>query len=535
MKMQHGSPAMKRILTAAMALCLLLSCLIPAFAQGNDYIEWPNTGKCGPNATYTLADGVLTISGTGEVTKHYDEWPRELYSPTKLVIEEGITSLSLTTFYLTNIIQADLPDSLTYIGAMAFSNTPWKNAQTDEFVIVGGGVLLDYNGPGGEVTVPDTVCSIAGSAFAGSEITSITVGDSVKQIGSYAFSHCSKLEHVSISNTISDIEENILEDTPWLNAQTEEFVLVGDNVLIAYKGPGGAVTVPDTVHAISRYALRYYQGTEDLQEIPLTELTIPDTVVKIAASAFEGGNATNGKIEKPPLVVRCAPGSVAEQHCSQYNASYNLMKVILFGQEDSGLSNFIPIHFYYKNFVDVAEDDWFDPYIKVACETGLMNGKGSMPFLTYEYFVPAGDIKLSEAITVAARMRDIYYEEQTNFKAEIGAMWYQPYVDYALANKIIAEVPKELNRPATRAEFASMLAAVLPEREMEVIHNDIHFVDIDEIHPAYDAVMLLAGAGVMEGKGEGRFDPDAQVKRCEAAAMLARCVRTEHRIQPDLT
>ena len=47
--------------------------------------------------------------------------------------------------------------------------------------------------------------------------------------------------------------------------------------------------------------------------------------------------------------------------------------------------------------------------------------------------------------------------------------------------------------------------------------------------------MLLARAGVMEGKGEGRFDPNAQVKRCEAAAMLARCVRTEQRIQPDLT
>ena len=56
---------------------------------------------------------------------------------------------------------------------------------------------------------------------------------------------------------------------------------------------------------------------------------------------------------------------------------------------------------------------------------------------------------------------------------------YQPYVDYALANKIIAEVPKDLNRPATRAEFASMLAAALPEKELEAIHEDVHFVDVD--------------------------------------------------------
>ena len=114
-------------------------------------------------------------------------------------------------------------------------------------------------------------------------------------------------------------------------------------------------------------------------------------------------------------------------------------------------------------------------------------------------------------------------------------MWYQPYVDYALANKIIAEVPKDLNRPATRAEFASMLAAALPEKELEAIHEDVHFVDVDETHSAYDAIMLLARAGVMEGKGEGRFDPNAQVKRCEAAALVARGVRTEQWIQRDLS
>ena len=48
MKTQYGSPAMKRFLTAAMALCLLLSCLIPARAQGGYRPQTPPSGICGP-------------------------------------------------------------------------------------------------------------------------------------------------------------------------------------------------------------------------------------------------------------------------------------------------------------------------------------------------------------------------------------------------------------------------------------------------------------------------------------------------------
>ena len=62
-----------------------------------------------------------------------------------------------------------------------------------------------------------------------------------------------------------------------------------------------------------------------------------------------------------------------------------------------------------------------------------------------------------------------------------------------------------------------------------------HLDDIIKVHTAYVSIMYFARHCFMEDKGEGLFDPDAQVKRCEAVAMLARCVRTEQRIQPDLT
>ncbi len=191
-----------------------------------------------------------------------------------------------------------------------------------------------------------------------------------------------------------------------------------------------------------------------------------------------------------------------------------------------GLQNFAVIKQYSEGiFNDVSERDWFFTDVKTAYEIELMEGKGA------GLFAPGNTITMAEAITVAARMRDAYYGGQTDFTG--AGVWYQPYVDYALTNKIITEVPSDLKRPATRAEFALLLASALPEQEFEVIHSDIRFADLDHPHPAYNAIMLLAKAGVMRGKGEGRFDADAQVKRCEAAAMLARCVWPSLRLRTD--
>ena len=54
----------------------------------------------------------------------------------------------------------------------------------EEFVITDG-VLTGYNGPGGDVTIPESVTAIADSAFAGNtSITNVTVPASVQSIGS---------------------------------------------------------------------------------------------------------------------------------------------------------------------------------------------------------------------------------------------------------------------------------------------------------------------------------------------------------------
>lgn len=67
-------------------------------------------------------------------------------------------------------------------------------AADSDFEITESGYLTKYNGPGGDVEIPDEVQHIGAHAFYGcSSITTIEIPDSVTTIGSSAFANCSNL------------------------------------------------------------------------------------------------------------------------------------------------------------------------------------------------------------------------------------------------------------------------------------------------------------------------------------------------------
>ena len=182
-----------------------------------------------------------------------------------------------------------------------------------------------------------------------------------------------------------------------------------------------------------------------------------------------------------------------------------------------GLDNFKTVnHYQAGQFTDVKASDWFADNVKSAYELGLM--KGNSPAT----FAPNATITVAEAVTVAARVRDIYWEDGTSFTAKAGAAWYQPYVDYAIANGMMNTAPADYERPATRAELARWLDSALAGEGMEPATQTVRFTDVTEAHRDYACIMDLVRAGIMGGKGDGIFDPDAPVLRCEAAAMLSR-------------
>ncbi|MCD8066898.1 MAG: leucine-rich repeat protein [Oscillospiraceae bacterium] len=180
----------KKITVALMCLCLAVSLVPMALADDAE-----TSGTCGDNLTWTLADGVLTISGTGEMEDYtFDSNPAPWYlteesqSFTTVIIEGGVTTIGSNAFSdcggLTSIT---IPDSVTSIGRAAFSYC---------FALT-------------SITIPNSVTSISDNAFSSCEgLTSITIPDSVTTIGSAAFSFCSSLTSITIPNSVTSISNN---------------------------------------------------------------------------------------------------------------------------------------------------------------------------------------------------------------------------------------------------------------------------------------------------------------------------------------
>ncbi len=100
----------------------------------------------------------LTIPGTVKTLGSFGECT----ALRSVVIEEGVEQISFGAFKdCENLTEVTIPKSVRRIGLNAFQNTPWLNSQTDEFVTVGDGVLIRYNGTGKtELTIPAGIKSV---------------------------------------------------------------------------------------------------------------------------------------------------------------------------------------------------------------------------------------------------------------------------------------------------------------------------------------------------------------------------------------
>ena len=185
----------------------------------------------------------------------------------------------------------------------------------------------------------------------------------------------------------------------------------------------------------------------------------------------------------------------------------------------AGLSNFQKVNSYTPGlFSDVPEKAWYAANVRSAYELGLVQG-------SYGKYDPAGNITVAQAITMACRMHSIYHGGSGAFVQ--GTPWYQVYVDYALRNGMIrAGQFADYNKPATRAQFAVILSAALPDEALPVINT---VTTLPDVHPGEshgEAVFRLYRAGILSGNDAyGTFTPLKTISRAEAAAILSRMVQ----------
>lgn len=172
------------------------------------------SGTCGKNLTYSFDSGVLTISGTGEMSEssypNYSPFDNDKYIES-VVVEEGVTSICTRAFYgCENLISISLPSTIEQIDGQAFGNTAYYNTESnwDNGVLYIGNHLIEAKEDlSGSYSVKDGTITIAYMAFENcASLTGINLPNSVKSIGSYAFDKCTELSSMKMSENISRID-----------------------------------------------------------------------------------------------------------------------------------------------------------------------------------------------------------------------------------------------------------------------------------------------------------------------------------------
>ncbi len=181
----------------------------------------------------------------------------------------------------------DYSDEIAQMENVLQAETNGKGLSLPKFAVIGKTIAAKAFYGNTELSsyeITDDITSIGDFAFARSKLTSIKIPESVTHIGYGAFYHCDELVQVLIPVTVTDIEPSafahsrMLEN--WLAYGDDDFLIMGDGILVAYRGHGSHVEIPDSVKQIGPEAFK------DHKEI--TEVSIPDSVFRICEDAFNG-------------------------------------------------------------------------------------------------------------------------------------------------------------------------------------------------------------------------------------------------------
>lgn len=149
----------------------------------------------------------------------------------------------------------------------------------------GKAYIFKYEGSGGDIVVPRTlggypVCGIGGRAFAGTDITSVTVHSGIEYAANEAFASCQSLESVEFEGEATTLGAGIFAGCSALKSVILPSALASIPS-DAFTGCSSLdnIILPDTLEIIEAYA--FY-------ETAIKEITIPASVISIEEGALGG-------------------------------------------------------------------------------------------------------------------------------------------------------------------------------------------------------------------------------------------------------
>ena len=172
-----------------------------------------------------------------------------------------------------------IPDGVTTIGASAFACTNLTSITIPDSVTIIEELAFQFCESLTSITIPNSVTTIGQDAFYGcSGLTSIAIPNSVTTIGPLAFFGCSSLTSVTLPDSVTEL------DGTFRSCCSLTSITIPDSVTTIGKNAFSdcdnltSVTIPDSVTTIGKDAFSDCDN--------LTSVTIPDSVTAMGPDVF---------------------------------------------------------------------------------------------------------------------------------------------------------------------------------------------------------------------------------------------------------